>query len=220
MNNDQLQRKHTFTIVPDSVIDDTELSKYAKIAYLCIARFAGKDRTAFPSTRKLAEISNCGRRQLCLGIEELIEKGYLEKHQRSVDGKKAKTSNLYILSDIPGSYTDPRGSNTDPGWVLCGPRGGSYEEQEVETLEVETIKKKVTHPSLDVPMNETRYKNLCDKHGKETVDSYIRRAIDYCDAKGRKYYADFAAAAANYIARDAGNPGKENADEAYREAII
>ena len=56
--------------------------------------------------------------------------------------------------------------------------------------------------SLGVPINKTRYSSLCSEYGKATVDSYIQRAIDYVSEKGKRGYADYAAAAANYIRRD------------------
>ena len=58
------------------------------------------------------------------------------------------------------------------------------------------------HPTLNVPMNKTRYDNLCNTYSQPIVDEYIQRAVDYCNSKGKRYYSDFAAAAAQYIKRD------------------
>lgn len=58
------------------------------------------------------------------------------------------------------------------------------------------------HHTLNVPMNKTRYDNLCSTYSQPIVDEYIQRAVDYCNSKGKKYYSDFAAAAAQYIKRD------------------
>ena len=75
------------------------------------------------------------------------------------------------------------------------------------------------HPSLNVPINQTRYENLCNTYSQPVIDEYIQRAIDYCDSKGKKYYKDFAAAASQYIARDdrdAKGPAKVKPSTEYR----
>ena len=58
------------------------------------------------------------------------------------------------------------------------------------------------HHTLNVPINQTRYDNLCNTYSQPVIDEYIQRAIDYCNSKGKRYYSDFAAAAAQYIKRD------------------
>lgn len=58
-----------------------------------------------------------------------------------------------------------------------------------------------THPQFKVPMNQTRYSNLCIQYGESTVDSYFQKIIDYSDSTGRKY-KDFAATAGIWISKD------------------
>ena len=83
------------------------------------------------------------------------------------------------------------------------PDNNSYGNTDGDEVAAKRNKKKAdTHPTLNVPMNQTRYDNLCSTYSQPVIDSYIQKAIDYCDAKGKKYYSDFAAAAAQYIARD------------------
>lgn len=62
--------------------------------------------------------------------------------------------------------------------------------------------KKVRHEKTGKLVNPTRYENLVEQYGQETVDHYIERAANYVAAKGKKDYADYAAAAANYMTRD------------------
>lgn len=64
-----------------------------------------------------------------------------------------------------------------------------------------------THPLFGVPINQTRYNNLVTTFGKSVVDRYIQKAIDYVSAnRPNRPYADYAAAAANYIDRDGVQP--------------
>ena len=58
-----------------------------------------------------------------------------------------------------------------------------------------------TKHETGVPINNTTYQSLIEDYGKATTDRYIQKAIDYCDASGKSYYKDFAAAARNYISR-------------------
>jgi len=61
------------------------------------------------------------------------------------------------------------------------------------------------HPTLDVPMNQKRYSTLITEFGQEKVDEYIQIVKDYASSKGRRY-ADYAAAAANFMRRDGLKP--------------
>lgn len=61
--------------------------------------------------------------------------------------------------------------------------------------------KEVIHPVFDVPMNQTRYETLCEKHGKSVVDWAIESRLDWEGTKGKPAARDYAAAAANWIKR-------------------
>ena len=60
---------------------------------------------------------------------------------------------------------------------------------------------KVKHEITGRPISPTRYTTLVTEYGQETVDEYIQKIADWCDAKGKEY-KDFAAAAANWIKKD------------------
>lgn len=50
-------------------------------------------------------------------------------------------------------------------------------------------------------MNQTRYDNLCEEHGQDLVDWAIGARIDWEASNGKKASRDYAAAAANWIAK-------------------
>lgn len=61
--------------------------------------------------------------------------------------------------------------------------------------------KKIKHETLGVPMNETRYRNLCEQHGTDDVERYLQKVADWASTYG-KSVKDYAAAAGNWMARD------------------
>jgi len=63
-----------------------------------------------------------------------------------------------------------------------------------------------THEKTGAPINSTRYENLVSEYGRDRVDEYIERAVDYARSKGKKY-RDFASTAANFMKRDGVKPG-------------
>ena len=75
-------------------------------------------------------------------------------------------------------------------------------QEENRTEESKSARANTKHEKTGAPINKTRYENLCDEYGSSTVDDYIQRAVDYVDAKGIKPYADYTAAASNWLKRD------------------
>jgi len=75
--------------------------------------------------------------------------------------------------------------------------------EETRTEETRTEEKKRTadavHPSLSVPMNQTRYDNLCRERGQRLVDWAISSRLDWEAANGKPKAKDYAAAAATWI---------------------
>lgn len=59
------------------------------------------------------------------------------------------------------------------------------------------------HETLNVPVGETRYRNLCAEWTKTTVDRYIEKVIVWEEAtKGKRVTKDYAARAAQFIDGD------------------
>lgn len=60
---------------------------------------------------------------------------------------------------------------------------------------------KPPHPTLDIPMNQTRYDTLCEQYGKGKVDETMQSVKDWAASKGKRIL-DYAAAAANWMKKD------------------
>ena len=81
-------------------------------------------------------------------------------------------------------------------------------EEQNRTEQNRTEEKKRTadavHPSLSVPMNHTRYDNLCKERGQRLVDWAITSRLDWEAANGKPKAKDYAAAAATWIRKAEG----------------
>lgn len=70
---------------------------YQKLVYIYLGKFANSDQKCFPSIRTLAGLASIGISKVKYTINELIQKGMIDKENRKKqDG--SKTSNLYTLS--------------------------------------------------------------------------------------------------------------------------
>ncbi|MCL5058310.1 MAG: helix-turn-helix domain-containing protein [Actinobacteria bacterium] len=83
-------------------IFSSDLSAYAKLVRLYLARCANGDRQAFPSYNRIAKDCGISRDTAKRAVAELEEKGWIEKnHQVKDDGEHL--SNIYSLCDPPES---------------------------------------------------------------------------------------------------------------------
>jgi len=120
---DELKRKRPpFTIVENSIIKDTTISKHAILVYLVLCMFADSDTAScFPGYKQIANLARCSRSTVQIAIQELVDKGYVNKTVRRVSGKKEADTNLYIItgksktkrkpsqSDVSTSQGDKKG---------------------------------------------------------------------------------------------------------------
>lgn len=107
---DFIERKHAYTVLPDSLIDDETISKQSKLVYMVIARHADKNRTAFPGASLISKKANCGRKQVFQALHELQNRGYLTVQRRLKENGKSLLSNLYTLHDLPSVGNNIEGS--------------------------------------------------------------------------------------------------------------
>jgi len=98
--NTFLERQQHFTIVVDSVLDDERLTKFGKLVYLYLCRYANKERTCFPSIRTLAQKCDLAPNSVQKGLQELADCGYLQKEKRKFKETQANTSNFYTLTEV------------------------------------------------------------------------------------------------------------------------
>lgn len=72
----------SYTRVHNDIIDDKNLSAYAKLVFLVICRFASKDGHCWPSLKTLATKASISERQVRYSLRELERKRYIETESR------------------------------------------------------------------------------------------------------------------------------------------
>lgn len=89
------------TIIENHVIN-SDISCHAKMVYVVLCMYANRDdKTCYPSLKTICKDTSIkSKTTVKKGIDELIEKGFLEVINRK-DGKGSNESNLYIVKDYP-----------------------------------------------------------------------------------------------------------------------
>jgi hypothetical protein len=74
---------------------------------------------------------------------------------------------------------------------------------EIDKAQTAGKRRYMQHETLNVPVGETRYRNLCAEWTKTTVDRYIEKVIVWEEAtKGKRVTKDYAARAAQFMDGD------------------
>lgn len=129
-----------------------------------------------------------GKEAIAGAINELIESGYVQRNElRDEDNKFAGIE--YIV------WYFPQTGNPVTGIPISGNPANT--NKDVKKQRHNNISLTI-HETLNLPMQEGRYKSLCDQYGESAVMDYMQRAKDYADAHG-KQYKDYAAAAGNWL---------------------
>ena len=84
--------RHGFTMVPNFILTNTDLSVGAKLAYAMLLKYAWADNAVYPGQQRLAVDMGAGERSVRTYLKELEDAQLLEVTQRGL-GK----TNLYRL---------------------------------------------------------------------------------------------------------------------------
>jgi GntR family transcriptional regulator len=91
-----VERRLPFTLVENCVLEDEELDRHDVLVYLALAKYAGKDRTCWPSIETIAKVARVSRSKAFECIRRLEARGYLRRAPRFTPGGQV-TSNVYQL---------------------------------------------------------------------------------------------------------------------------
>ena len=182
-------KKKDFSILSNECLQDATLSARAKGLWAYMM--------TLPDNWKVHkdEVFNHfaeGRDAMRRAWKELTDAGYIVTDAvRDEQGKISawETTVLEIRHQKAGNQTS--------GNPACG-----ESDTTKDLFLLKTNKLKSTHPTLGVPINQTRYDSLCKEWTARTVDSYIQKAIDYVESRGKKQYADYAATAGVWLRKD------------------
>ncbi len=198
--NDGLRYSVPFFQVPNELLEDERTSVYHIAVFAALAMHANHDRRAWPSVNRLSKLTGVSRRKVVSVIQEVQDFGWLKVSQRWDAERGGNTSNMYELQpSLQGSAHGALGVvHSMHGVGACGaPEPDSSEPDSSEPKK----SAKPRHPTLDVPMNQTRYDNLCQKYRQAAVDDYMERVKDWAASKGKRI-VDYACAAAGWLKRD------------------
>ncbi len=93
-------RETGFFIAANDIFE-MNISTYAKLVYVYLAKCSNNNGVSFPSLNKIAEKCNCSRATVARAINELIEHDLVDKENQYAEtdsGKWKKASNIYTLN--------------------------------------------------------------------------------------------------------------------------
>ena len=85
------------SFIPNCIMQCSELSPIAKLAWARLQQFAGENGSCYPSYTKLAEELSISRRHAINAVKELLNKGLIESIIPSPTERGKKISNHYIF---------------------------------------------------------------------------------------------------------------------------
>jgi hypothetical protein len=121
-----------YLIIEHAALLDPRMTGSHFVIYAALIMHAGKDDTAWPSVRRLAEIGCMSKRKADMVIADLVRFGYIRVDARH-DASGRQTSNLYTIRDVyrrEGAPHAPTGVHHMQG-------EGAPHAPELESLELE-----------------------------------------------------------------------------------
>ena len=79
---DRIERAARFTVLPEELTLDPEVTDRALRVWARLDRYAGRDDSAYPSVEALARDLNCSPRSIKRATQNLRETGWLTRKQR------------------------------------------------------------------------------------------------------------------------------------------
>ena len=219
------ERQWHFTVIENSVLENTSLSTYEKLVYIVLCKFANKSKECYPSYKTIAELSGCSKRKAIDVIQSLADKGLIKIAERKDKGMHC--TNLFVIGgseySAPGSECGAPGSECGalgsacgaPGVVHVVHQGSACRAPELEPYNENHIELEPKNKYADdVRMTETEYKKLVDKYGEDNVKKMIEKLDAYKGSKGKKYKSDYKAIL-SWVAGEI-LPGTKQPDQGYK----
>ena len=99
-----------YTAVPYAIIEDEDLSIYAKMTYIALCCYSnGQTYVDFPSYAEIAEMCSCDEKTVIEAIDELQQTGYLEI-EKGKPGFDGQYSNIYKLNTTRHKSSNNQGN--------------------------------------------------------------------------------------------------------------
>ncbi len=101
------ENSHTFSIIPEWVLDHKELSHGAVRLYGILARYSDKKGVSWPSRTTLANRLRCTTMTIDRWATELVKAEALTVTRRKGKSEKHNLTNLWTIHKVPTSVLPP-----------------------------------------------------------------------------------------------------------------
>lgn len=126
-------RRFIGSFIPEWLEEMTEISDGAKIVYARLARYAGKDGSAFPKQQTLANATGKPLRTLKRCLKELCDNGLLESKQRGLG-----MPNVYFFLEHPAMKDNVLFLEVPPtARQEVPPVAQAYKENQFKSMDIE-----------------------------------------------------------------------------------
>ena len=176
------KRNKGFTMIPNEILLDTELSASDIRVYLILKYHAMEKDTSYPGINKICQETGLSRSTVLRSTETLKATGYIKKNHRR------NNSVVYVLVsglDRPVSGLDQDGINGTPAGVRNDTLIRTNEEEPIQQEELNKntegeASTKVKHPlsvakSATDPAGIPEHTNLNSTHSASSVEEIIAR---------------------------------------------
>ena len=176
------KRNKGFTMIPNEILLDTELSASDIRVYLILKYHAMEKDSSFPSINTICRETGLSKSTVLRSTEKLETRGHIQKRYRP------GTSVLYVLVsglDQPVSGLDPGGINGTPAGVRNDTLIRTNEQEAIQQEELNKntegeASTKVKHPlsvakSATDPAGIPEHTNLNSTHSASSVEEIIAR---------------------------------------------
>lgn len=217
-------------MVPDPVMEATELSTGAKLCYGLLCRFAGRDGVCYPAESTMAKRLGVGTRQARRYVQELVEAGYIDAERRG-DGQSNRYFFIWRKEFSAGLREDIFGDQTgqdcplkrvnkrvildlDYGAANRDPRDTLARYEGLRRLVAEGLGKRVTDSALGKIVDAGRGEP--EQVLMSVIQASYRRGYGPGTEKGPRTTRWFEVTIADYFARGDGLRPAVPAGEALR----
>ena len=113
-----------FAVVPEWLLVDRPVSDRAVRLYALLALMANRStHETYPARKTLAQRLSCSVDSVDLAIKELTLAGAITKRERYRDGRRERSSNLYVVHLAPGGVAAPVRPRSRTGTATGGRTG-------------------------------------------------------------------------------------------------
>ena len=198
MSNIRDKRTQGWAWVHNALVREhgAELGVYGIAVYTALATYAGRDETAYPSYKTLADAVGCSRRKAIDAIKDLERLGWIKVEKRhTTDNPQLQSSNLYTLLPCPVNDVHGGSARNSSGVVNDVHGGSARDAHEKESLNNNQKKKRASESAQQktngnevpndqgTPIDEAKaiWEDVCDARPDAATAMTLHGSLATCD---------------------------------------